>query len=137
MPPDSPSNEILKEAISAATRALSQDPELEVGFGGMPATGNKLVLSNPPSKKSDLASYRGEADSLACSKRFSDKNIHPDTGSLKINKLINSMEDIRVEILGSLKYEGVASNLKAKFENKCKSVPVSYTHLTLPTTPYV
>ena len=122
MPPDSPSNEILKEAISAATRALSQDPELEVGFGGMPATGNKLVLSNPPSKKSDLASYRGEADSLACSKRFSDKNIHPDTGSLKINKLINSMEDIRVEILGSLKYEGVASNLKAKFENKCKSV---------------
>ena len=122
MPPDSPSNEILKEAISAATRALSQDPELEVGFGGMPATGNKLVLSNPPSKKSDLASYRGEADSLACSKRFSDKNIHPDTGSLKINKLINSMEDIRVEILGSLKYEGVASNLKAKFENKCKSI---------------
>ena len=122
MPPDSPSNEILKEAISAATRALSQDPELEVGFGGMPATGNKLVLSNPPSKKSDLASYRGEADSLACSKRFSDKNIHPDTGSLKINKVINSMEDIRVEILGSLKYEGVASNLKAKFENKCKSI---------------
>ena len=122
MPPDSPSNEILKEAISAATRALSQDPELEVGFGGMPATGNKLVLSNPPSKKSDLASYRGEADSLACSKRFSDKNIHLDTGSLKINKLINSMEDIRVEILGSLKYEGVASNLKAKFENKCKSI---------------
>ena len=122
MPPDSASNEILKEAISAATRALSQDPELEVGFGGMPATGNKLVLSNPPSKKSDLASYRGEADSLACSKRFSDKNIHPDTGSLKINKLINSMEDIRVEILGSLKYEGVASNLKAKFENKCKSI---------------
>ena len=32
------------------------------------------------------------------------------------------MEDIRVEILGSLKYEGVASNLKAKFENKCKSI---------------
>ena len=122
MPPDSPSNEILKEAITSATRALSQDPELEVGFGGMPTSGNKLVLSNPPSKKSDLASYRGEADSLACSIRFSDKNIHTDTGSLKINKLIKSMEDIRVEILGSLKYEGVASNLRAKFENKCKSI---------------
>jgi len=36
MPPESSSNENLKEAVSAATRALAQDPELEISFGGMP-----------------------------------------------------------------------------------------------------
>ena len=30
------------------------------------------------------------------------------------------MEDARVEILGLLNYPGVASNLAAKFEDKCK-----------------
>ena len=31
------------------------------------------------------------------------------------------MEDVRVEILGSKKYEGVAGNLSARFEDKCKA----------------
>ena len=69
MPPESSSNESLKEAVSAATRALAQDPELEISFGGMPSSSSKLVLSNPPSRKSELASFRGRADALACSKR--------------------------------------------------------------------
>ena len=38
MPPESSSNENLKEAVSAATRALAQDPELEISFGGMPTS---------------------------------------------------------------------------------------------------
>ena len=51
MPPESSSNENLKEAVSAATRALAQDPELEISFGGMPTSNSKIVLSNPPTKK--------------------------------------------------------------------------------------
>ena len=121
MPPESSSNENLKEAVSAATRALAQDPELEISFGGMPTSNSKIVLSNPPSRKSELASFRGKADALACSKRFSSNEISIDTGSVKLNSLLTKLEDIRVEILGSKKYEGVSNNLNARFEDKCKA----------------
>ena len=118
---ESSSKESLKEAISAATRALAQDSELEISFGGIPSTGSKLVLSNPPSRKSEIASFRGKADALACSKRFSSNEIFPDTGSSKLNNLLGKLEEVRVEILGSIKYEGVANNLNARFEDKCKT----------------
>ena len=121
MPPHSSSNENLKEAVSAATRALAQDPELEISFGGMPSTGSNIVLSNPPNRKSELASFRGKADALACAKRFSSDEISIDTGSSKLNSLLTKLEDVRVEILVSKKYEGVASNLNARFEDKCKA----------------
>jgi len=121
MPTESSSNENLKEAVSAATRALAQDPELEISFGGMPTSNSKIVLSNPPSRKSELASFRGKADALACSKRFSSDEISIDTGSVKLNSLLTKLEDVRVEILGSKKYEGVSNNLNARFEDKCKA----------------
>ena len=121
MPPESSSNENLKEAVSAATRALAQDPELEISFGGMPTSNSKIVLSNPPSRKSELASFRGKADALACSKRFSSDEITIDTGSVKLNSLLTKLEDVRVEILGSKKYEGVSNNLNARFEDKCNA----------------
>ena len=121
MPPESSSNENLKEAVSAATRALAQDPELEISFGGMPTSNSKIVLSNPPSRKSELASFRGKADALACSKRFSSNEISIVTGSVKLNSLLTKLEDVRVEILGSKKYEGVSNNLNARFEDKCKA----------------
>nr|ADI23480.1 cobalamin biosynthesis protein CobT (nicotinate-mononucleotide:5, 6-dimethylbenzimidazole phosphoribosyltransferase) [uncultured gamma proteobacterium HF0770_40P16] len=121
MAPESSSNENLKEAISATTRALAQDPELEISFGGIPSTGSKIVLSNPPTRKSEIASFRGKADAFACSKRFSSHEIFLDTGSTRLNNLIGKLEEVRVEILGSMKYEGVANNLNARFEDKCKA----------------
>ena len=121
MAPESSSNANLKEAISATTRALAQDPELEISFGGMPSTGSKIVLSNPPTRKSEIPSFRGKADALACSKRFSSNEIFLDTGSSRLNSLLGKLEEVRVEILGSMKYEGVANNLNARFEDKCKT----------------
>ncbi len=121
MPAESTANENLKEAVSAATRALAQDPELEISFGSIPSAGSNLVLSNPPTKKSELASFRGRADALACSRRFSSNEISVDAGSAKLNLLLSKLEDMRVEILGSIKYEGVANNLNARFEDKCKA----------------
>ena len=121
MPPESSSNENLKEAVSAATRALAQAPELEISFGGIPTSNSKIILSNPPTRKSELASFRGKADALACSKRFSSDEITIDTGSVKLNSLLTKLEDVRVEILGSMKYEGVSNNLNARFEDKCKA----------------
>ena len=108
-------SETIKEAVSAATRALSGNSELEISYGGMGST-----LPNPPNSIKELTSFRGKADSLACAERYRDKSIRINSGIDKINSLIKVMEDARVEILGSLNFPGVASNLTAKFEDKCK-----------------
>ena len=113
------SEENLKDAIASTTRALSKDPEIEITFSGAPTDSN-LVLPNLPKKKSEIHSYRGIADALACSKRFSSQEIKIETGSEKINFLLSKTEDCRVEILGSKLYPGVNNNLKSRFEDKCK-----------------
>ena len=113
------SEENLKDAIASTTRALSKDPEIEITFSGAPTDSN-LVLPNLPKKKSEIHSYRGIADALACSKRFSSQEIKIETGSEKINFLLSKAEDCRAEILGSKLYPGVYHNLKSRFEDKCK-----------------
>ena len=106
--------ESIKEAVSSATRAVSENPEIEINFGGMGSS-----LPNPPSSYGELASFRGKADSLACIDRFRDKTIHVDAGTQRLNSLMQEMENVRVEVLGSKKYPGIASNINAKFEEKC------------------
>ena len=105
--------ESIKEAVSSASRAISKNPEIEINFGGMGSS-----LPNPPSSYGELASFRGKADSLACIDRFRDKTIRVDAGTQKLNSLMQEMENVRVEVLGSKKYPGIASNINAKFEEK-------------------
>lgn len=118
MPSKTTSHEDIKEAVAAATRALSQESELEVNFGSI------NVLPSPPNKKSELSSFRGKADLLALTKRYRSNKITMDTGSSKLNSIMANLEDVRVEIIGSKKYAGVASNLKAKFDEKCAASAV-------------
>ena len=106
--------ESIKEAVSSASRAISENPEIELNFGGMGSS-----LPSPPSSYGELASFRGKADSLACIDRFRDKTIHVDAGTQRLNSLMQEMENVRVEVLGSKKYPGIASNINAKFEEKC------------------
>ena len=106
--------ESIKEAVSSASRAISENPEIEINYGGMGSS-----LPNPPSSYKELASFRGKVDSLACVDKFRDKTIHVDAGNQRLNSLMREMEDVRVEVLGSLKYPGLASNINAKFEEKC------------------
>ncbi len=106
--------ESIKEAVSSASRAISENPEIEINYGGMGSS-----LPNPPNSQVELASFRGKADSLACIDRFRDKSIFVNAGTQRLNALMHEMENIRVEVLGSKKYPGIASNINAKFEEKC------------------
>ena len=115
MAPKNPQQETMKEAVSAASRAISGNPELEINIGG---TGSSL--STVPKSLEELSAYRGKADALACIDRYRDKSIKVTRGSEKFNSLMRVMEDTRVEILGSLQYPGIASNIAAKFNDKCK-----------------
>ena len=115
MAPKNPQQETMKEAVSAASRAISGNPELEINIGGAGSS-----LSIVPKSLEELSAYRGKADALACIERYRDKSIKVTRGSEKFNSLMRVMEDTRVEILGSLQYPGIASNIAAKFNDKCK-----------------
>jgi len=108
-------SEIIKEAVTAATRAISGNKELEINFGGMGSS-----LPHPPKTLKELSAYRGKADSLACVEKYRDKSVKIIGSNEKVNSLIKVMEDSRVEILGSKNYPGIATNIKSKFEDKCK-----------------
>ena len=107
--------EVIKEAVTAATRAISGNSEIEVNFGGLGS-----ATSGAPKSREELKSFRGKADSLACAEKYRDKSIRINSSTDKINSLIKVMEDTRVEILGSLDYPGVYSNIAAQFKNKAK-----------------
>ena len=115
MAPKNSQPETIKEVVSAATRAISGNPEIEINFGGIGSS-----LPNPPKSLQELSSYRGKADSLACVDKYRDKTIRINSGTEKVNSLMKVMEDTRVEILGSLNYPGVATNITSKYKEKCK-----------------
>ena len=108
-------SETIKEAVTAATRAISGNKELEINFGGMGSS-----LPHPPKTLKELSAYRGKADSLACVEKYRDKSVRIASNNEKLNSLIKVMEDSRVEILGSMNYPGIATNIKSKFDDKCK-----------------
>jgi len=108
-------SETIKEAVTAASKAISGNKELEINFGGMGSS-----LPNPPKTLKELSAYRGKADSLACVEKYRDKSVKITSGNEKVNSLIKVMEDSRVEILGSMNYPGIATNIKSKFDDKCK-----------------
>ena len=108
-------SETIKEAVTAATRAISGNKELEINFGGMASS-----LPHPPKTLKELSAYRGKADSLACVEKYRDKSVRIASSNEKVNSLIKVMEDSRVEILGSINYPGIATNIKSKFDDKCK-----------------
>ena len=102
-------SETVKEAVSAATRAISGNPELEVDLAGISSSSGNL-----PKNLKELSSYRGKADAVACVERYRDKSIIINAGAERINSLLRVMEDTRVEILGSLNYPGIATNISSK-----------------------
>ena len=108
-------SETIKEAVTAATRAISGNKELEINFGGMGSS-----LPHLPKTLKELSAYRGKADSLACVEKYRDKSVRITASNEKISSLIKVMEDSRVEILGSMNYPGIATNIKSKFDDKCK-----------------
>lgn len=108
-------SETIKEAVTAATRAISGNKELEINFEGMGSS-----LPHLPKTLKELSAYRGKADSLACVEKYRDKSVRITASNEKVSSLIKVMEDSRVEILGSMNYPGIATNIKSKFDDKCK-----------------
>ena len=122
-------NELLKErfksAISSAVKAISENFDLEIKFGGN-TNANKNSLNLPEianlRKMQDFTNLRAFADSEALKIKYTDKKIylkHEPSGAMG-QALYAIAEKIRYEKIGSDKLKGVKNNITQCYENKFK-----------------
>jgi len=115
-----------KRALSASTKAISGEPELEVSFSGDVAgvvRDQVMLPSLPPKPKPELiAKARGEADALALRLALHDKDIH--AGNMPLSgparQVFEAMEQARVEALGGRHLSGLGDNLMAALDARAQ-----------------
>ncbi|BBF80335.1 cobaltochelatase subunit CobT [Asticcacaulis excentricus] len=112
-----------RKALIHSTRALAEDPDLEVVFGpdGPRLDGRKLVLPNPPRDLNARlsATVRGQADRLALKVAHHDAGIHVrarpvDTAGAEA---FDVLEEARLEAIGANAMGGVRKNLRAALQS--------------------
>jgi cobaltochelatase CobT len=120
---DTPS-ETFKRALTAATRAMARDRELEVAFSGDTAAlnGNKAILPalSPEPSPLEAARLRGKADALALKRALHDIDAHAQAlppGS-EARRIFDAVEQARCEALGARAMKGVGENINAMLEER-------------------
>ena len=116
-----------KKALTEATRAMANRPELEVTFGvdSPGASGDSIRLPHVPRRLNDdsILRIRGTADALALKLRFHDESTHrrfaPEGPTA--TELYESMETARCEALGVRAMPGCAANIDAKISADIKN----------------
>ena len=122
---DSPLEEF-RRVTSAAVRAVANDPAIAVSFAAtQPRVGEKSVALPQPSRAlplEEISRLRGEADSAALRLRYHDERLHRRCrpGGHKAREIFDAIEQVRVETLGARRMAGVAANLGAAAEDRCR-----------------
>lgn len=115
-----------RRALQITTRALAEDKELDVRFGGEIAAfqGGRIVLPNPGSEPTPEAAraVRGRADALALRLARHDEAAHranlPEGPTARA--IFNAAEQARVEAVGAREMKGVGDNLDAALVERCR-----------------
>jgi cobaltochelatase CobT len=119
--------DIIKRALTDATRSISEDSEVEVLYGNERAvlSGKKIKLTEPTNmlSREELSILRGNADLLALKVKNHNDEIyskHKPRGR-QAQQIYNAIEEARIEALGSINMPGSASNLNARNESNYKN----------------
>ncbi|MCC0016679.1 MAG: cobaltochelatase subunit CobT [Rhodobiaceae bacterium] len=118
-------NEPFKRAVATTVRAIAQDHELNVTFGGdRPGqSGNTLRLPEPPRAMSaaDAAVTRGYADALALRLACHDPAVHRKRQPVgrDARAIFEQVEQARIEAIGMRRFAGMSGNLGAMLEERC------------------
>ncbi|HEX8445051.1 MAG TPA: cobaltochelatase subunit CobT [Sphingomonas sp.] len=119
-----------RQVLGGTARALSQDPQAEVGFtGDSPGLLGKQAKVPMPARTlpaQAVAEARGFADSAALRLRHHDAKLHGAQAPAEAvaRAVFDAVEQARVEAIGSRAMVGVASNLTTAFEMRMKSDPI-------------
>ncbi len=134
--------DLLKEVLAGTIRALADEPDLEVSFVADssvdPSAGSPASMSAGASRREihlpvlpaariearDLGWLRGEADRLACLRRFHDETLHRRHAPRDpvAAAAFEMLERARVEAIGGRSFPGVKDNLAAAGERRRKAL---------------
>ena len=114
-----------KRALSSTVKAIAEDKEIEVVFGGnSPSSEDKIILPeiNNIFDLDNLSSIRGTADNEALIHKYRNNNTYSEflPNKEKNKKIYESLENSRIQILGSKYMRGVRSNLLSLYEKDCQ-----------------
>lgn len=120
--------EIFKRATAVAIKAVGHKAELEVAFTAEPSsvTGLRVKIPSPTPAlpATEKAFIRGAADAAALRLRYHDPNLHAKQvpANAPARAAFEELEQARCEGLGARQMEGVAANLAALIEDRCKNL---------------
>ncbi|MGH6980972.1 MAG: cobaltochelatase subunit CobT, partial [Stellaceae bacterium] len=118
--------EIFKRATAAAVRAIAEREDINIVYGAeLPAVGGtrvRLPLPGRDLQQEEAAQLRGAADAAALRLRYHDDAIHAKRRppSDQARQLFEAIEQTRVEAIGAQRMAGVAANLAAHLEERCR-----------------
>jgi cobaltochelatase CobT len=119
--------EAFRQVTAATMRAISHEPEVQVAFApeGPAIRGHEARLPMPARDlpPNEVAVVRGEADAMALRLRHHNAEIHArrvPSGSMS-RAIFEAVEQARCEALGSRRMSGVASNLAAALDERCRA----------------
>jgi len=117
--------EALRRVTAAAMRAIAHKPELQLIFSanGAGLSGCLVHLPLPSADGNEsLAVVRGEADAISLRLRFHDRALHRKwTPTCAMARpVFDALEQARCEALGARRMQGVARNLSAATEERCR-----------------
>jgi cobaltochelatase CobT len=121
-----PPVEAFKRHTGATMRAMSARRELTVTFGPDPAgiEGEQVHLPAPPRDlpAEEVAQVRGEADAIALRLRHHDQALHRRRmpAGQAARAVFNAIEQARIEAVGARRMVGVADNLAAALDERCR-----------------
>ena len=127
MAPSEPNPDLVRRVTAAACKALAKQPELTVQFGhGGASVGEDTVNLPAPApqlNKAALTKLRGVSDALALRLRYHDEALHhkimPKGSEARV--VFEAIEQARCESLGARRMSGVADNLGALLEERCRA----------------
>ena len=117
--------EAFRRVTAAAMRAISERREVTVNFSAearLVDTQARLPVPSRDLSHEDVAPIRGEADSMALRLRYHDETLHQAKAPAAeaARAVFESLEQVRVETLGSRRMAGIAANLAAALNERCR-----------------
>ena len=113
-----------KRALSSTVKAIAEDKEIEVIFGNNSTSSEEKIILPEINNVFDLdniASIRGAADNEALIYKYRNNHTYSEflPNKEKNKKIYESLENTRIQILGSKYMRGVKSNLLSLYEKNC------------------
>jgi len=118
--------ELFKRTTAAAVRAIAERDDISVVYGAeLPAVGGTRVRLPLPGRElggEEAAQLRGAADAAALRLRYHDDAVHAKRRppADRARQVFEGIEQARVEALGAQRMVGVATNLAAHLEERCR-----------------